>query len=170
VVAASVPVPRGGMRDRNVSQDASLWWSRDGSTWSRDALSPALTGSTGFAQRPAHQRQYRFWRSATTWARSRRAGLGPQPTAGLDIRSGSAGFSNNLLTNGAYGLLVSNPENGKVSVWGFNRIRRLVALPQTGDLPTAPLTDRQPPGPRFGRLDGHNIRRHALLARHPTGS
>jgi len=141
VVAASVPVPAEGCGKGTSPKTPSLWWSRDGSTWSRDALSPALTGSQASAS-VQRINDNTLLAVGTTWgkvetSRAWTSTDGRVWTSDPDPQV----FSNNLLTNGAYGLLVSNPENGKVSVWGFNRDQRLVALPQTGDLPTAPLTD-----------------------------
>ncbi len=141
VVAASVPVPAEGCGTGTSPKTPSLWWSRDGSTWSRDALSPALTGSQASAS-VQRINDNTLLAVGTTWgkvetSRAWTSTDGRVWTSDPDPQV----FSNNLLTNGAYGLLVSNPENGKVSVWGFNRDQRLVALPQTGDLPTAPLTD-----------------------------
>ncbi len=145
VVAASVPVPAEGCGTGSAPKTPSLWWSRDGSKWSRDALSPQLTGSQASAsvQRISDNALLAV---GTTWGKvvTSRAWTSadgrvwtPDPDAQV--------LDNNLLTNGTYGLLFSNPDSGKVSIWGFNSDLRLVALPQTGDLPTAPFTDGNRP-------------------------
>ena len=147
VVAASVPVPAEGCGTGSAPKTPSLWWSRDGRTWSRDALNPALTGSQASAS-VQRINDNALLAIGMTWGKveTSRAWTSSDGRAWTsDPDSQVLDGSNRLLTNGTYGLLVSSPDNGKVSVWGFNRELRLVALPQTGDLPTAPLTDGNRP-------------------------
>jgi hypothetical protein len=145
VVAASVPVPAEGCGTGTSPKTPSLWWSRDGSAWSRDALSPALTGSQASAS-VRRINDNALLAVGTTWGKVETSRAWTSTDGRVwTIDPDSQVLSNNPLTNGSYGLLVSYPANGKVSVWGFNRALRLVALPQTGDLPTSPLMDGNAP-------------------------
>ena len=145
VVAASVPVPAEGCGTTTAPRTPSLWWSQDGGAWTRDALSPALVGSQASAG-VKRINDHALLGIGTIWdkvetSRAWTSTDGRVWTVDPDPQV----LNNNLLTNGAYGLLVSNPENGKVSVWGFRKDLRLVALTQAGDLPIAPLTDGDRP-------------------------
>lgn len=141
VVAASVPVPAQGCGADTSPTTPSLWLSRDGNTWSRDALSPALTGNqTSASVKRINDNallsvgtSYGKVVTSRAWTSTDGRVWTTDPDKQV--------LTNNLLTNGTYGLLVSFPESGKVSVWGFDVNLRLVALPQTGDLPTVPLND-----------------------------
>ena len=145
VVAASVPVPSEGCGTATAPKTPSLWWSQDGGTWSRDALSPVLVGSQASAgvKRISDNALLSI---GSTWGTSETSRAWTSTDGRVwTVDPDPQVLTNDLLTNGAYGLLVSSPENGNMSVWGFDGDQRLVALPQTGDLPTAPLNDGNRP-------------------------
>ncbi|MGD0248661.1 MAG: hypothetical protein ABSB75_06365 [Candidatus Limnocylindrales bacterium] len=149
VVAGAVPLPTDGWCQETKAP--SLWWSRDGKAWSQEALSPAPTGERVWIQRMDDDavlaisgeygapQTYRAWTSTDgrTWT------LDPDSPVLNSVLLYSV-----QLTNGRYGLLVSamDEENGQYPVgqgnlWGFQANLRLVALPQSGDVPPAELVN-----------------------------
>jgi len=138
VIAGAVLVPDGGCGGP-ATTTPSLWWSPDGATWSRDAVtgttSATGTGSNAFmsvcriTDRALLATEWADQNGAVTTAMwTSTDGRTWKPLAGSFI-------SGSVITDGRHGVVVQAPSSGNVTILAFTDHLGLVTLAQTGDLP-----------------------------------
>ena len=139
----------------------SLWWSADGTRWTRDSLSGTTSGTD------VQMSVCRVDDGVLLAIQDAYGGNGTDTQAVWTSTDGQnwklikapAISETEVLTNGQRGLVVQGlDQDGKMTILGFDHDLALVTLPQTGDVPTDPANQTSvtlgPTGLVVANLDG----------------